>query len=347
MKMRILLTLSLLTASVCITPAEEAAPKPQAPAAKKAVPKAIDPKVAAENLRFGNLLKDERKAVLELEKIDKRMIDSWLEIIELKTIIARADLIWGVKARRSAEKEKLSAENNLPRLLESYDKRYERLTHKLESLLKKKEKEIAKQEALHPVKNETLTAKRAKALKELQEQATKIEDMISTLESIQESIYGHATSQTKIKDRLMQIGINHHEGKEFLEAMTTSYHPIIEAVYNIKDIKTDIQMLEKRKKDAKNWTSKDEGYLKTANIKLEKEGTKIKQLAAKAQLKLKRDIDKTKLKINQLKNKIDKMPDNSRSKEGYSRKMWDIEAELLVKEQINTALTRLADWKEL
>ena len=347
MKLRILLILSLLTASATTYAAAEAAPKPHAPAAKKAAPKAVAPKPAAENKRFGNLLKGKRKAVLELEKIDKRMIDTWLEIIELKTGIARADLIWGVKARRSAEKYKVSADKSLPRLLESYDKRYERLTRKLESLLKRKEKEVAKQEALRPVKNETLTAKRAKALKDLQDQAAQIEDMIGALESIQDSIYGKASSRTKAKDRLAQIGIRRHTGKEFMEAMTTSYNHLIEEVYSIKDIKADIQLLEKRKKEAKNWTSRDEVYLKTANMKLEKEGAKIKQLTAKAQLKLKCDIDKTKRKISQLKNKIDKMPDNSRSKDGYSRKMWDIESELLVKEQINTALTRLADWKKL
>jgi len=309
--------------------------------------KVLTPEQIAENKRFGIMPESNRKALLKLDKLDHRLVDTWVEIVQGDVDASSCDSIWGVKARKDAEKLKGKVVKARPRLLESFYSRYDRDLPKLEKMIERKQKEIDKFADQRPINNERIIAQRAKELTAMRAEVTLYEDMLSTLEEMNEKISGRARSVAKKMDRLSQIGISVGHGGSGFKGKTEQYKNVIEAAYDIKDRKADIKILETRKKDGKNWKSSDESLLKNSTADLERSCEKIKNLVNREQLKLTKTLTKMESDKKRLQAKLDGLPQDSKARDRLTDKLWPLETELFALQATQATLTRLADWKKL
>ncbi len=321
--------------------------KPTNKKTAKKVEKKLTPTEIAENKRFCALPGKHRKALLKLDEMDSRLVNTWVEIVHGDVLISSCDSTWGVKARKDANKARDKVINNRPKLVEGFYARYDRDLPKLEKLIKRKQKEIDKAASLKPIKNERLTEIRAKELAAIKAEQSLYEDMLDALEEMNHIILGKTKSTKKVEDRLSKLGISKHGANAGFRKKTEEYSNIIEVAYGIIDLKTDIKALEDRKKEGKNWNSKCDSTLKAAQNSLDKSGKKIIQIASKHQMILKKDITKLESNIKRLKLKIGNLPEKNKSRDRYTEKMWETETELFALQSTLETLTKLADWEKL
>ncbi len=347
MKMIPLLITSFLIISAPLTLAEgHAKKKPinKKPAIK--VEKKLTSEEIAENKRFGALPDKHRKALLKLDDMDSRLVNLWVDIVQGDTVVSACETTWGVKARKKAEKDRDKIMKSKPKLMDSFYARYDRVLPKLEKLIKRKQKEVDKLAGLKPIKNDRIIEIRAKELAAIKAEQSLYEDMLDALDEMNEKISGKTRSSNSTPDRLFYIGISTHHNGAFVKKID-QYANIIEAAYDIKDIRADIKILEDRKKDGKNWKPSDEGLLKTTTANLERAGKKIKSISSKEQIKLNKTISKMETGIKRLKMKLDSIPQDSKLRDRYTDKLWPLETELFIEQDTKRILIRLSDWKNL
>jgi len=349
MKTTLLLLLSFLTISTQLLFAEgHAKKKPANKKAAKKVEKTLTPAEIAENKRFGALPAKYRKSLLELDKTHSRLVDSWVDIAQGDAAVSSCDNTWGVKSRKNAEKLKDGWTNDRLKLTKKFYKNYDRDLPKLEKLIKRKQKEIDKAANLKPVNNTRITEIRDKELAALKAEESLYADLVNTLEEMNSSVAKQQSSSSKpAPTRLSQIGISIHGGNTAVYNEGAQYESVVLAVYDIKDIKADIEMLESRKQEGENWKSRDDGILKTAKSNLSRSGDKLKKIVGREQLKLKKNITKLERDIDRLKLKIEKLPENSKTRDRYNDKLYPLETDLFALQDTMTTLTRLADWEKM
>ncbi len=347
MKIRVVTVLSVLTVLSCSTyaaaPAKPAVAKK--PVAKKPVKK-LDPKEEALKARFGGHLKSHREALLALDAEYSKAIDVWVELRDTLAERNTLDKIWGVRARKDAEKRKKSIDRDVYKLNLDFKKYFEKAEKDVDKDYSKKRKELDKFLSRRAPTNERALAIHNKELGKLRDEADHFQGMLAVLETIKRDLSRSDSSHTGT-DRLSQIGISGHDGvTQALKKKTNNpYTRIIEAAYDVKDCKADIAALEARKAEGKNWTMRDDGELKRANYNLEKAGMAIEKLVVREKAKLDRDIVKMKKDIERLSGRIEGAREGSSSQARYQQEKWDLEAELLGLEQIAEKLVQLAQWK--
>jgi len=335
--------LVLLCLFMLLLPAGHATGQGKPPAKKEAAPKVVDPKQVAEDKRFEGTDERSREALLELDKLNRNLVDTWVQMRDAQASGGTLDLVWGTRARRDAEKQKASLGKLLPRLRADFDRQYERQRKRFDRELERKNKEIEKLAARPSSSNERLKTIQAEELAAAREDATRYEAMLSAMEAMEASLSGYRSGGQV--DRLSQIGINRHASDNIRKAID-SYSPIIEAAFDIKDLEADIAVLETRKAEGKGWQSSDEVPLMTFKSNLERAGQKIEKLVERGRNGLKREIDKMKADIERLESRIKDLPEKSNATDRLSNEKWDLEAELFRREDVDALLARLAVWKD-
>ncbi len=321
--------------------------KPRAePAAKKATiakKKGITPEQAAENKRFSGTNNKYRSILLALDKTNKKLIDKWVEIRDAQDASANCHRVWGTKARRDAEKQREKLKKDLPKMKEYFEKLVDKQIRGIERDLGRKSKEIKALESKSPSTNEGLNARRAEALANLRAEAQELRDSQAAIEDMTHALSDYAKIASS-GDRLQQLGLSKHDST--LHKEIDKYSKIIEAAYDIKDIKADIKVLEARKKDAKDWKSGDERTLSSLRSRLEKAGAGIEKLVEKERKKIKSEAEKLERKIRQLQGRIDATKEGSKSYDRYTDDKWELEAEVHALETKDAFFLKLATWKD-
>lgn len=311
------------------------------------VKKKLTPQQIAENKKYGLLPISHRKALINIDKMDHKLFDCWSQIVINDRIVMSLAKTWGVEARRNAEKIATKAVKDRPRMLESFNRSYDKFLTKLEKMVKRENREISKLSDKKTFNNQRLEEIKAEKMKGLKEQENLYEEMLETLQAMNKTIFSKQNSSSKAGDRLSQIGISLRGENSGFRKVQKKYTSLIEAAYDVKDLKTDISTLEKQKKEGKDWDSKVEKVLQIRKSNLTRATAKLDQLSKKEKSSLKKEIDKYKNKIEQNKAKLKNMPKNSSSCYRYNEKISNLETELFALQEIDKALTKISDWKSL
>lgn len=338
--MRLRFPIILVQALLVLTTYAGGGKAPAKPAAKK---KVITPEQAAEEKRFAGTNKKYRPGLLALDKENKKLIDAWVEIRDAQDASANCHLVWGVKARRNAEKDREDLTKDLPKMKASFEKLVEKQAHRIERDLGRKSKDIEALDSKSPSSNEGINTRRAEALASLRAEAQELRDSQAAIEEMKHALSDYA-KKSSAGDRLQQLGLDRHDSR--LRKELGNYGRIIDAAYDIKDLKADIKVLQARKKEAADWKSGDERTLKTVCARLEKAGSSIENLVAREQKKIKSEIEKLKKKISQLDRRIDAAKEGSSSYDRYMEDKWKLEAEVFPLETKNAFFLKLATWKD-
>jgi len=349
MKKTIHLALCLLIALTGICSAADAAKpaaaakKPEAKApAKKPAPKKIDPKVAAENARYYGIPKVRREYAKALDEEYPKFMEAWIELRDTMAEGAELDLVWGTRARRDAEKRKLSLASDLRKLTYDYEKEKERTDKKLSREATKQRKEVAELKDRPRSSSEKLNAMIAEQVSKESAILANLDGMLQVMVDMQSATT--ASSTKKIMTRLEQVGATHGHGQGLNKDQQRQYGKIIDIVYTIKDYKADIAAFEARKAEGKDWDSRDEATLRRLQQGLEREGAKVEQYVERDRVKLKREIDDLKRDIEQLDRRLEHMSEG-KSFDKYQQEKWDTEAEVIQFENTDKILVHFADWK--
>jgi hypothetical protein len=318
------------------------APAKKKPAPKKKAVKVVDPKQAAENARFSGTSDHARPAFLALDKLNQKLVDSWVETRDAQEEGSKLDLVWGVKARRDAEKRKILLDKLLPRLNLAFEKLKERQEKRFDRELLKKRKVVAKLLDRPSTSSERLAELQAKELEKARAEVSYYEGLLSAMGSMEQTLSSYEKSRSG-KDRLTQLGVTLHD--RALRKEIEAYDRTLDVAYDIKDLQTDIATLEARKKEGKAWRSNDEGQLSTANSTLQRTGRKIEGLVERDRKTLNRTIDKMKSDIARLESRLKGVSKNSKSEERYLNEKWELETQLMGAETLDTLLKQLAIWK--
>ncbi len=302
----------------------------------------IDPKQVAEDARFKGTLKNSREVLLELDALDQKFIDAWVELRQALEDNNTLDSVWGVQLRRAAEKRKASLDSLIPRLQLRFDKHYKKRKEKIDRELVKKKKVVEKLTSRPISSNERLNTIQAKELASAQAEESHYEGMLFAMENMVSCFSNYKKSSGG--DRLSQIGIASHE--RTLRAEISEYSNIIDLAYDIKDLKTDIAALEDRKKEGKDWYSGDEGTLRVTRMKLEKTGKSIEDQVARVRKRLKQDIEKLQITMKRLDSRIEGAKSGSKSQDRYQTEKWDIESKLYAEEAKDEVFAAMGTWKE-
>ena len=307
---------------------------PQAAHAKKQPnPKqAVDPKQLAEDARFAGSDQRHRNVLLELDAMDPKLVDTWVALRQAKADQRTIDTVWGVAARKDAERRKAALDALVPRLEIVFERLYERR-------LQKTERELArKQKAVDALASQSSPGERLITARAATRHDTK---MLSALRDMEESV--SVTKRATTGDRLSQLGLSARDGD--LRETMAKHKVILRVVYDIKDLKADIDVLETRKKDGKNWSSRDEATLKMTRIKLERTGKDAEAQIARVRIRLKKDIDKLEISIGRMGKRLDKAKRGSKSQERYTDEKWELEKELRAIEAKDELFVRMAVWE--
>ncbi|MBT3194508.1 MAG: hypothetical protein HN341_18330 [Verrucomicrobia bacterium] len=341
MNMCRLFVLCLLMGSALSVEANAPAKKPTPKRTPKAK-KVVDPKQAAEDARFTGTKKSLRPALLELDAINKKLVDAWVELRDAQLDGTRLDLVWGVRARRDAEKRKASLSSLIPRLERDLTVLSEKQEKRFDRELVKLRKTISKLADRPRSSSERLNEIQAKELAGVKAEEEKYENLISAIDAMVDQVSGYKPGGST--DRLTQIGVDSHD-KE-LRTVLSRHKSLVDTAYDVKDLKADIAALKKRQAAKTDWTSRDDSTLRTVGGRLEMAGRKIEKLVERERKKLKRDIDKAEDAIKRLDARLSGLSDESRSYERYTNEKWDIESELLGLKNLDGCFAKLADWKE-
>jgi hypothetical protein len=349
MKKTFYLTASLLIAFTGLTVAAGAAkPAPAKPVAKKAAAKPaakkpIDPKVLAEKARYEGVSTSKFDAMRALDKEYPKCVDAWVELRDTMADGARLDMVWGYRARRDAEKRKLSLASDIAKLKRDFDKELEKADKRVNRDFAKIRKVVDKMAERPTSSSEKLNAVQAAELKKARDQMDLYEDMIFALSDMTRAL-GQTDSAKSSADRLTQIGATHGHGQGLSADQQKQYAKIIEITYLVKDYLADIAVFEARKAEGKEWQSNDEQTLKALHSRLEQTGAKLVQYVARENDKLKREVDKLKRDIERYEKQLESMSEGS-SYDRYQEKKWELETELVQFENTVQILTHFADWK--
>ncbi len=331
MKRYLYMVLVLMIGLTLTVSAAEHARKQPAPK-KDVAQKVVDPKQIAEDARFEGADKSARKALLELDAMDPKLVDTWVELRQAKAEERTVDSIWGVEARPAAEKRMATLESRIPRLNEDFNKRYEKRVEKLKWELKKKQKEVEKLSARSTSGDRLTTAKAEEAL---------YVKMLSALRDMEKAVAIKKRSTTG--DRLSQIGLSTRDSK--LREEMIKQKRITKTAYDIKDLKADIAALETRKKEDKDWGSGDERRLKMTRIQIEKTGKNIEDQVARVRMRLQQNIEKLQYEIKRFEDRIAGAKSGSKSHQRYTDEKWEIEQKLFAEQTKDAFFVTLAAWK--
>ena len=338
------LTVSLLVAFTSFSVAAGAAkPAPAKPAAKKPAKKPIDPKVLAEKARYNGVSTSKFDAMRALDEEYSKCVDAWVELRDTVADGARLDMVWGYRARRDAEKRKLSLASDIAKLKQDFDKEVEKADKRVNRDFAKIRKVVDKMAERPTSSSERLNAVQATELKKAREQMDLYEDMIFALSDMTRAV-GATDSAKSSVDRLTQIGATHGHGQGLSADQQKQYAKIIETTYQVKDYLADIAVFEARKAEGKEWRSNDERTLKSVRSRLEQTGAKLVQYVARENDKLNREVDKLKREIERCATRLESMSEG-KSYDRYQEKKWDLETELVKFENTVKILTHFADWK--
>lgn len=354
MKKTLCLTLTLLGAltSICMAAdaAKPAAAKPAAakPAAKpaaaaKPAKKPIDPKVLAERARYSGVPHSRFAAMRMLDEEYPKCIEAWIELRDMKIEGAQLDSIWGYRARRDAEKRKMSLASDMAKLQREFTKEFEKADKYVNRDFSKIRKEADKMAERPKSASEKLNAMQAAELQKARDKMELYEDMVFALEEMQKAL-GNTDSGKTSEDRLTQIGATHGHGQGLSKDQQRQYETIIETTYQVKDYFTDIVTFEARKAEGKDWRSTDERTLTALRTRLLQTGAKLEQYVARERLKLKREMDDLKRDVEQLDQRLERMSEG-KSFDRYQQEKWDTEAEVIVLENTDKILAHFAEWK--
>ena len=344
MKKTLYLTLSLLAVLAGVSVAVDAAkPAPAKPAAQKPAPKPIDPKILAEKARYKGISTSRFEAMRTLDKDYPKCVEAWVELRD--TIIEgdRLDMIWGYRARRDAEKRKLTLESDIGRLKQDFGQELEKVDKRVNRDFAKTRKVVDKLAERPTSSSEKLNAMQAAELKQARDEMDLYEDMIFALQDMQRAL-GKTDSASASVDRLTQIGATHGHGQGLSREQQKEYAKIIETTYQVKDYLADIEMFEARKAEGKDWDSGDERTLTALRSRLEQTGGKLVQYVEQDGEKLQREIDKLKREIERYEKRLESMSEG-KSFDRYQERKWNLETELVNYENTLEILKHLADWR--
>jgi hypothetical protein len=292
----------------------------------------VDHKQLAEDARFAGSNPMHRNVLLELDAMDRRLVDTWVELRQAKAEQRTIDTVWGVAARKAADRRKAALDALVPRLEIAFERRYEQRLQKTERGLARKQQTV-----------DTLASRSASGERLITARAATMHDtkMLSALRDMEDSV--SVSKRATTGDRLSQLGLSARDGD--LRETMAKHKVILRVVYDIKDLKADIDVLETRKKDGKHWSSRDDGTLKMTRIKLERTGKNAEAQIARVRIRIKKDIDKLESGIARIGKRVDKAKSGSKSQERYTDEKWALESELRAIEATDALFVRLAVWE--
>ncbi|MBL7076156.1 MAG: hypothetical protein ISS31_01675 [Kiritimatiellae bacterium] len=319
----------------CRLDAAQPAAKPVPGKEQKAAKPKPDP-------RLRHIPVEHHEYVKTLEKEQARMMSPWFKAQDLYHQAHEYATVFGLRVRRSARKKVPSLIAKAKKEEEKFRKAYDRFRKPLEKKegeLKDRAMKLSEKEG---ALDDPLVNKR---LDELYDEAFVYGQKLNALSALQK-VFHHSV---KMPDELSLLGISSHDSTASQVARDNP--KLVEARFIIKDCEADMALLEKLKAEiaanpTKRWSSSNEAHVKRAKLTLEKAVTVLEREVEKAKTPFLREAEKLKKKVESTQKKIEELEKRKRKTVNYYQRLSEYDGDMQRHLKAAALIDKLAIWKK-